>query len=179
MKTYYHARSNRYFCEFNQFTLEGIQYPANWLTLATPGDLALHKLEEVVTVGERADEALYVVTEELVGSERRITNTPKSQDAISAARQELMNSKLEKVRDVREQILNRLMGIASRAQRSGDATLAQACDSAAVALLDITKNLPEDIALVDSEVLKRYQNIVSQAAVSAPAIVAAFDSMNA
>ncbi len=44
------------------------------------------------------------------------------------------------VRSTREVIINRLMGIAARAQRSGDIALASACDVATEELLGITKS---------------------------------------
>jgi len=74
---FYHAETNQYFREGLEFTLNGVQYPANWLNLSTPEEKAALDLVEVITVGERKDDRYYWVSEQLVGPELIITSTPK------------------------------------------------------------------------------------------------------
>lgn len=82
--------------------------------------------------------------------------------AWNASRAQLeVNSKLAKVREVREAILNRLAGIAGRATRSGDTALASACDAAALALLDLPAGCPTDPALVDAFITNKYAGITA------------------
>lgn len=55
---------------------------------------------------------------------------------------------LNGVRELRERTINRLMGIAARAQRRGDTATASACDAATIVLLNITTN-PAVVASVN------------------------------
>ena len=64
---FYHAETNQYLREGLEFTLDDIQYPANWLNLSTPEEKAALDLVEVITVGERKDDRYYWVSEQLVG----------------------------------------------------------------------------------------------------------------
>jgi hypothetical protein len=82
--------------------------------------------------------------------------------------------RLAQVRAVREQMLDRLSGIAGRADRTGDAATAAACDAAALALLDITKDLPLDLPAMEALVVARYQAIVTTALTAAPGLASAF-----
>lgn len=91
---------------------------------------------------------------------------------------ELIAVRLVQVREVREKILNRLGGIAGRADRGGDAVLVGACDTAAVALLDITVNLPATLAEVEAEVTNRYGVIALAAINTAPSLASAFASID-
>jgi hypothetical protein len=84
-------------------------------------------------------------------------------------------AKLAAVRAVREEILNRLGGIAGRADRKGDKATANACDVATQSLLDITKDLPgDDLDSIVLEIVTRYGAIVTTAAAAAPGLVSAF-----
>lgn len=91
---------------------------------------------------------------------------------------ELIAARLVQVREVREKILNRLGGIAGRADRGGDAVLVGACDAASVALLDITANLPSTLAEVEAEVTNRYGAIALAAINTAPSLASSFASID-
>lgn len=79
---FYHAETNQYFREGLEFTLNDVQYPANWLNLSTPEEKAALGLQEVITIGERKDDRYYWVSEQLVAAELIITNTPKDFDGV-------------------------------------------------------------------------------------------------
>jgi len=59
------------------FTLDGVQYPANW-PLASLGFVP------VVTVGEQQDQQMYWINEQLHEAVMTITSTPKDVDLLSA-----------------------------------------------------------------------------------------------
>lgn len=79
---YYRKESNSYYRCGVDFEINGIQYSGNWLNLSTPEQKAELGLQEVVTVGERKDDRYYWVSEQLVGAELIITNTPKDFDTV-------------------------------------------------------------------------------------------------
>ena len=79
---FYHPASETYIREGSAFTVDGIQYPAQWLNHSTPDEKIAAGLVEVMTVGTREDDRYYYVSEELVGAELRITNTRKSDEQI-------------------------------------------------------------------------------------------------
>ena len=81
---FYHQPTNQYITEGQPFTINGVQYPANWLNLSTPEDKELLGLTEVVTVGTREDDKYFWVSETLEGSIRTIVNTPKDPEQIAA-----------------------------------------------------------------------------------------------
>lgn len=89
-----------------------------------------------------------------------------------------IDAKLARLRTVREEILNRLAGIAGRSARQGDVVTADACDVAAQSLLDITKNLPPDLPGIEAVVLARYQAIVATAAETALSLITAFSGVD-
>lgn len=60
---------------------------------------------------------------------------------------------LDGVRIAREQIIDRLGGIAGRRQRAGDLATAQACDAAVLRLLDLTSR-PDVLAAADAAQLR-------------------------
>jgi hypothetical protein len=72
---FYSEKTGEYFRDGEPFVFNDISYPANW-------DRASLGLVEVITVGTREDDRYFFVTEELVGAERRIINTPKSDEQI-------------------------------------------------------------------------------------------------
>lgn len=88
--------------------------------------------------------------------------------------QAIIEAKKQTVRQLREQVLDRLAGIAGRASRKGDTDLAAACDAASEALLDITKNLPSEPEAVELELFSRYQVIAFNATMAAPSLKTAF-----
>jgi hypothetical protein len=74
---YYNAKNDQYVIPGKAFVLEGVQYPANWLYLATPVDRANAGLVEVVTIGTPGDTRFYFITEHLNGAQRVYTNIPR------------------------------------------------------------------------------------------------------
>lgn len=74
---FYRQESNQYINEGTQFTIDGVTYPANWLNQSTPEQKAALGLEEVTTVGELKDAKYYWIGEQLSGSVRTLTATPK------------------------------------------------------------------------------------------------------
>jgi hypothetical protein len=91
----------------------------------------------------------------------------------------IIEAKKQTVRQLREQVLDRLAGIAGRAQRKGDTELAAACDAASEALLDITKDLPSEPDAVELELFVRYQAIAYNAISAAPSLATAFAQVDA
>ena len=108
--------------------------------------------------------------------------TQEELDAIAAARpdpQALIAAKVKTVRKLREQVLDRLAGIAGRASRKGDTGLADACDTASEALLDITKHLPSEPDAMELMLFSRYQVIAFNAIQAAPSLATAFAEVDA
>lgn len=100
---------------------------------------------------------------------------PPSPEQLAA----IIEAKKQAVRALREQVLDRLAGIAGRASRRGDTVLAEACDTASEALLDITKNLPAEPDAVALTLLTRYRNISTAAIQAAPSLANAFAQVDA
>ena len=98
---FYHPSTQTYIREGVAFTLNELQYPANWLNLSTPDEKLILGLVEVVTVGTRADERTHYVSEELVGAERRIVNTPKPAGQQLAVFEAEYTAKLEAFYDAK------------------------------------------------------------------------------
>lgn len=79
---FYREISDQYINEGMPFTIDDVQYPANWLNLSTPEDKEALGLEEVITVGERKDDRYYWVSESLNGAVLTITSTPKDLETV-------------------------------------------------------------------------------------------------
>lgn len=191
MTTYFHQPSGKYFQvdqAFNQpiTTPEGdedyIQRPAGWLKVATAEDLAENGFAEVVTVGTREDERYFFVTDELVGNERRIVNTPKPPEMVAQLYAAEVEAKKAKVRELRELTINRVNGIADRHHRKGNPTIRTVADGVVEALLDLTKNLPTDPAQAEVTMMQRYAVIVASLMPGgtnpAPELINAFAEMD-
>ena len=73
----FYKAPNTYINEGTQFTIDGVTYPAQWLNNSTPEQKAALGLEEVTTVGELKDARYYWIGEQLSGSVRTLTATPK------------------------------------------------------------------------------------------------------
>ena len=73
----FYKAPNTYINEGTQFTIDGVTYPASWLNQSTPEQKAALGLEEVTTVGELKDAKYYWIGEQLSGSVRTLTATPK------------------------------------------------------------------------------------------------------
>lgn len=176
---FYHTNTQTHIREGTGFAIDGVQFPANWLNLSTPGEKAELGLVEVVTVGERADQRTYFTTEELVGAELRIINTPKPPEMLAAMDAADRATELSRVRTLREQILDRLSGIAGRAARRGDTALADACDTASDALLNITADLPSGCEGTKQAIEQRYKLLAITAIMAAPSLESAFAKIDA
>lgn len=81
---FYRQESNQYITEGMSFTIDGIQYPSNWLNLSTPDEKAAIGLEEVTTANQPADARFYWVSESLEGAVKTYVNTAKDLDAVKA-----------------------------------------------------------------------------------------------
>lgn len=99
---FYHSATSAYIQPNTAFTLGDIQYPANWLALATPEDISLAGLTEVTTVGERADDRYFWVSQTLDNGVYTITNTPKDSAALALLDS---NAAQEEIRKIEEQSL--------------------------------------------------------------------------
>ena len=104
-------------------------------------------------------------------------NTPEPADAPDP--EQIIKAKKQAVRALREQVLDRLAGIAGRASRKGDTEVAAACDTASGALLDITKDLPDTPEAVELALVSRYQTIALAAIGAAPSLATAFAQVDA
>lgn len=76
----YLLSDGRYVGQGTPFTFNDIQYPANWIALASEAEKEALGLQPVVAVNERADDRYYWVSEELVGATLTYINTPKELD---------------------------------------------------------------------------------------------------
>lgn len=74
---FYNEKNKQYIRENTSFTLDGIQYPAQWLNQATEAQKKAIGLEEVIVTNNRLDDRFYWVSEELNGSSLTYINTPK------------------------------------------------------------------------------------------------------
>lgn len=81
---YFHPASGKHIAPGHPFSLNGRQYPANWLTIATPADIIGSGLVEVVEIGQRGDERYYDNAEVMIGGEIIVTATPKPIASIRA-----------------------------------------------------------------------------------------------
>lgn len=171
---FYHPETDTYIREGAGFSLNGVDYPPVWLNLSSPEDKEALGLVEVVVIGERANERTHFITEELVGAEKRIINTPKPDEMLEALDSTEREVELTRMRTLREQILDRLSGIAGRASRKGNIELSTACDNASEALLDITNDLPTDCAGTKAAIEQRYKLLAYAAISAAPSLESAF-----
>lgn len=81
---FYAQSENKYIVEGSAFELGGVQYPQNWLNLASAEDKAAIGLVEVTVVGEKKDDRYYWNSETLEGPVLTYTNTPKDLDSLKA-----------------------------------------------------------------------------------------------
>lgn len=164
--TYYHAETSVYFTAGDAFTLDGTQYPHQvWEDAERIADMGL---VPVVDVGTPKDSRYFVNTEQLVGAERRVVSVAKSPEVLAAdaaadeqMRKAQVGEKLNRVRQVRELMLGRIIGIKDAARDDGDTVLVDACKAARIGLLQITDNCPTDPALVDQFIKNKYDAITA------------------
>ena len=79
---FYSTTDGQYIQEGTPFELNGVQYPANWLNLASPEQKAELGLEEVIATNSPADQTYYWVSETLDKATLTYTNTPKDLDSV-------------------------------------------------------------------------------------------------
>ena len=89
---FYYPPTNLYIQEGTEFTIDDVQYPANWLNLSTPEEKAALGLEEVIVIGSPANQTYYWVTETLEGATLTYTNTPKDLDQCKSLAISQVNS---------------------------------------------------------------------------------------
>lgn len=145
-----------------------------------PGGLMPEQLNELgyqeITISVKPDDfsdKLYFRTEQ--DDAPYVMYTRKPQEMIDAANAAEVAEKLTRVRAVREDILNRLAGIAFVAQLNGDSATVTGYVAARQGLLDLTTGCPADPAAVDAFIVAKYSAIV---AACPPALVSAFNGMN-
>jgi hypothetical protein len=74
---FYSKSDGQYIQEGNAFTIDGVQYPQNWLNLSTPEQKAEIGLEEVIATNSPANDQYYWVSTELNQATLTYVNTPK------------------------------------------------------------------------------------------------------
>jgi hypothetical protein len=74
---FYNSKDNTYIQEGQAFTVDGNQYPANYLNLSTPEEKAAIGLEEVIATNLPANDQYYWVSSTLDKATLTYTNTPK------------------------------------------------------------------------------------------------------
>jgi hypothetical protein len=87
------------------FTAGDIQFPANWLRLASVEDREAIGITEMTVVGTRADDRYFWVSEVLEGSVLTITNTPKDPEMVMKMRQTEMTNAVQSHLDTTAQLL--------------------------------------------------------------------------
>ena len=75
---FYSTTTDTYIQEGQQFELNGITYPPQWLNQSTPEQKAAIGLEEVVATNSPANDQYYWVSQTLDGATLTYVNTPKN-----------------------------------------------------------------------------------------------------
>ena len=79
---FYSSTDGQYIQEGTPFTIDGVQYPANWLNLSTPEEKTALGLEEVVATNSPANDQYYYVSTELNGATLTYVNTPMNLTSV-------------------------------------------------------------------------------------------------
>jgi hypothetical protein len=79
---FYSTTNGQYIQEGNAFTLDGVQYPQNWLNLSTPEQKTEIGLEEVIATNSPANDQYYWVSTELNQATLTYVNTPKDLTSV-------------------------------------------------------------------------------------------------
>jgi hypothetical protein len=74
---WYSTTDGQYIYAGNQFTLDGVEYPSNWLNLSTQEEKEIIGLEEVIATNSPANDQYYWVSTELDEATLTYVNTPK------------------------------------------------------------------------------------------------------
>ena len=78
---WYSKNDGQYIQEGQQFVIDGVTYPAQWLNQSTAEQKAAIGLEEVVATNSPASDKYYWVSQNLKGATLTYVNTPKDLDA--------------------------------------------------------------------------------------------------
>jgi hypothetical protein len=81
---FYSKNDGQYIQEGNPFTIDGVQYPANFLNLSTPEQKEAIGLEEVIATNSPANDQYYWVSTELNEASLTYVNTPKDLDTVKS-----------------------------------------------------------------------------------------------
>lgn len=81
---WYRQATDEYVKDGQQFSVEGVSYPSNWLEHASAEEIARLGLTPVLVVGERGDDRYYDNAERLVGGALTIAATRKDAVTIKA-----------------------------------------------------------------------------------------------
>jgi hypothetical protein len=81
---WYSTTDGQYIYAGNQFTIDGVEYPANWLNLSTPEEKTAIGLEEVIATNSPANDQYYWVSQELNEASLTYVNTPKDLDTVKS-----------------------------------------------------------------------------------------------
>ena len=89
---FYSSKTNQYISEGKAFTIDGVQYPSNWLNLSSVADKAAIGLQEVMATNSPLSDKFYWVSSSLSGAELTYTNTPKDLDTCKTNEVSATNS---------------------------------------------------------------------------------------
>jgi hypothetical protein len=81
---FYNSKENTYIQEGQPFTVDGNQFPANWLNLSTPEEKSAIGLEEVIATNSPKSDQFYWVSSTLDKATLTYTNTPKDLATVKA-----------------------------------------------------------------------------------------------
>jgi len=81
---FYSTTDGQYIQEGTQFTIDGVEYPSNWLNLSTPEQKEAIGLEEVIATNSPANDQYYWVSTELNEATLTYINTPKDLDTVKS-----------------------------------------------------------------------------------------------
>ena len=175
---YYHPATDRYIREGEAFDLVGLQFPGDWHSRISPQELEGLGLFPVPTVGNYEDPELYITTETYEAGQLVLVNTPRDPQALLNKLAETRAELIAKGKAVREQTLDRLMGLSGRAHRAGDTARWQTADAAAEALLLLFKFLPEGLPETVAEVQQRYAAIIEAVTLGDVTLLSAFEDFD-
>ena len=88
---FYSTTDGQYIQEGTQFTIDGVEYPSNWLNLSTPEEKEAIGLEEVIATNSPANDQYYWVSTELNEATLTYINTPKDLDTVKSNSVALIN----------------------------------------------------------------------------------------
>jgi hypothetical protein len=89
---WYSTTDGQYIQQGTQFTINGVEYPANWLNLSTSEEKSAIGLEEVIATNSPANDQYYWVSTELNGASLTYINTPKDLTTVKSNSLNQVNS---------------------------------------------------------------------------------------